>query len=538
MKNTKAALITLAILISSISLYATVKIIPQPNNIQMGEGVYKINRKTAVISGENTLNEANFLSAILGKGFGEEGKIKSTGKGIVLRLNASLKNQLGDEGYNLTITADQVIIEGSTAAGVFYGIQTFRQLLPANFEFTPSKKQEVLIPVLKITDKPRFVHREFLFDEARHFKGMHEVKRLLDQMALIKMNVFHWHLTDDQGWRLEIKKYPKLTEVGAFRKDTQAEKKSPKRTGKPHGGFYTQEQIKELINYATERHIKVVPEIEMPGHASAAIASYPWLGTNSTLTEVPVVFGKLEDCFNVADPKVYQFIEDVLTEVFELFPSKEIHIGGDEVKFGAWKNSEYVQAMMKKEGLKTPADLQIFFTNKISNFIHKNGRRMIGFNEILGGNVHAWREAEDVDVKEKLAPSVIINFWKGSFDLMKEALSGGYEIINSEHIHTYLDYPYEVIPLKKAYAFNPIPEELDKKYHHQVLGSGCSMWSEWIPTIQGMHKQIFPRLAAYAEVGWTQTSEKDFERFTKSLKDLKIRWNFLGISFTEEPDKN
>jgi hexosaminidase len=510
---------------------AEVKIIPRPASVVNKEGSFELTIKTHIISARETRSEAEYLASVLENGFGQKVSIKRKGKGIILVLNIGLKDKLGDEGYLLKSQPDKIVIEGATNAGIFYGIQSLRQLLPANFEFNPQKSKSFAVPAMEITDKPRFPWRAFMLDESRHFKGMEEVKILLDQMALLKMNTFHWHLTDDQGWRIEIKKYPNLTKIGAFRKDTQTSRRSAERTGVPHGGFYTQEQIKEIIRYAQERHILIVPEIEMPGHAMAAIAAYPWLGTLGTTTEVPVTFGKMDDSFNVADPKVYNFLEDVLSEVFSLFPGKVVHIGGDEVTFEPWKNSEVVQAMMKKEALKTPADLQIFFTNKISNFIDKSGHRMMGWNEILGGNVHEWQNAEDVKVDQKLAKSAIIHFWKGNLDLIEKAVSEGYDVVNSFHADTYLDYDYKKVPLLKAYSFDPIPEGLSEKFDSKILGTGCQMWSEWIPTSKQMQMQIFPRLAAYAEVGWTPKSEKNYADFISALDELKVRWKLLGINY-------
>jgi hexosaminidase len=354
-------------------------------------------------------------------------------------------------------------------------------------------------------------------------------------MALHKMNVFHWHLTDDQGWRIEIKKYPNLTEVGSKRADTQIGGwDSDQFSGQSHEGFYTQDQIREIVQYATERHIIIVPEIEMPGHASAAIASYPWLGASGKKIEVSVRFGKHYDIFNVADPQVEQFLTDILLEIMDLFPSKVIHIGGDEVKYNQWKESKQIQIYMKEEGLKTPADLQIHFTNKISNFIESQGRRMMGWNEILGGHVlHAYQSDEDTKVSEKLAQNAIIHFWKGDLQLAEEAVLSGYDIVNSYHKFTYLDYTYKDIPLQKAYNFDPIPEGLDSTLHIKVLGLGCQMWGEWIPTVERMEYQVYPRLSAYAEVGWTDKDMKDFDDFMFRLETMKNRWENLGIQFAK-----
>lgn len=512
---------------------ADINVIPRPANVVIGKGNFFLNDKTPVISERKTQSEAEYLSSILAKGLGVKPEIKSAGNGIRLVLNPDLKEKLGNEGYHFKSQPDEILIEAAETAGIFYGIQTLRQLMPADFEFKAAQTQKVILPEVEIWDKPRFPWRAFMLDESRNFKGMEVVKSILDQMALLKMNTFHWHLTDDQGWRIEIKKYPKLKEIGGYRKDTQAARRSDERLGVPQRGFYTQKQIKEIIRYAAERHITIVPEIEMPGHAMAAIASYPWLGTLGTTTEVPVTFGKMDDSYNVADPRVYKFLEDVLTEVFNLFPGKVIHIGGDEVNLDVWKNSPSIQAMMKKDNLKSPADVQIYFTNQISNFIDRHGRRMMGWNEILGDNVNNLASQGDTKATEQLAKSAIIHFWKGNLDLIEKAVSEGYDVVNSYHAETYLDYNYKTIPLSKAYAFDPIPEGLPEKYDSKILGTGCQMWGEWIPTVEKMELQMYPRLAAYAEVGWTPKSAKNYTEFLDALKNIEARWKIMGVRYYE-----
>jgi hexosaminidase len=356
-------------------------------------------------------------------------------------------------------------------------------------------------------------------------------------MAFLKMNIFHWHLVDDQGWRIEIKKYPKLTAIGSKRKSTQIgplQWESPIQSAEPHEGFYTQEQIKEIIAYAEERHITVVPEIEMPGHSSAAIASYPWLGTSREEIEVPIKFGVGKDVYDVTNQRTYQFLTDVLDEVIALFPSKIIHIGGDEVKYNHWKSSASVQKYMKENKLATPADLQVFFTNKISKYLQSKGRRMMGWNEIMGHNLHNYQDKKDTKTTQKLAKESIIHFWKGDVKMATTAASAGYEIVNSLHNFTYLDYKYKNLPLSKAYSFDPIPEKLDEKYHDKVIGLGCQMWGEWIPTNGEMHYKVFPRIAAYAEVGWTEKEHKQFSNFKTSLINLQKRWTTKGIYFAPD----
>lgn len=513
----------------------TVQIIPQPSKIEYGEGAFALKEGIDVIASENLQNEASFLADLLGKGLADKPQISKDGKGIHLIMESDLQGQLGKEGYVLSVSPDGILIKAATSSGIFYGIQSLRQLLPSDFEYE-GKYEKIEVPVLQITDTPRFPWRAFMLDESRHFKGSQEVKKLLDQMALLKMNTFHWHLTDDQGWRLEIKKYPKLTEIGSRRRDTQTSRRSDERTGVPHEGFYTQEQIKEIIEYAKNRHITIVPEIEMPGHAMAAVAAYPWLGSLGTTNEVPVTFGKMNDSFNIADPEVVQFLKNILDEVFTLFPDNVVHIGGDEVNFKAWEESKMANRFMKEKDLESPVDLQIYFTNQMSNYIDNAGKRMMGWNEILGDDIHEEREPHTNKTKQKLAKSAIVHFWKGDLDLINRAVKEGYDVVNSNHWDTYLDYTYDRTPLSKSYAFDPVPEGLDVKYQSRILGTGTQMWSEWIPTVPEMEKQIFPRLAAYAEVGWTTRKNKNYDRFQSSLKELKERWTLGGINFYKGKD--
>ena len=507
------------------------EIIPRPNSVTQKDGVFTINKETQIVV--NTTNEKAtelFLNYIQND---FNINVKKTNY-AELKKNFIVFNEdenLTDEAYELSISNSKIEVCAKNDKGWFYAIQTLKQICSYNAKYNKYEKT-LTCKAVKIKDAPKFSWRAFMLDEARYFKGKEQVKLLLDEMAFLKMNVFHWHLVDDQGWRIEIKKYPKLTEVGSKRKSTQIgplQWESPIQSGEPHSGFYTQEEIKEIIAYAKERHITIVPEIEMPGHSTAAIASYAWLGTSKKEIEVPIKFGVGKDVYDVTDKRVYTFLTDVLEEVMTLFPSNVIHIGGDEVKYNHWKASSSVQKYMKEKGLKTPADLQVYFTNSISNFLQSKGKRMMGWNEIMGHNLHFYQDEKDTKTSQKLAKETIIHFWKGDVKLATTAASNGYDIVNSLHNFTYLDYKYKNLPLSKAYAFNPIPEKLDKKYHNKVIGLGCQMWGEWIPTIGEMHYQTFPRIAAYAEVGWTYTKNKDFKSFKKALENLYNKWESQEI---------
>ncbi len=360
-------------------------------------------------------------------------------------------------------------------------------------------------------------------------------------MAILKMNVFHWHLVDDQGWRLEIKKYPKLTSIGSKRTDTHLGGwKSPLRLGKPHSGFYTQDDIREIVAYAASRNITIMPEIGMPGHASAMIAAYPELGTVKEPIPVPVKYGKHQATCKVVDPKVVKMLQEILDEVMELFPGKVIHIGGDEVRFNQWKADADTQAFMKKHGYTKISKVQVHFTNEMSLYLESKGRRLMGWNEILGDDLHGYlKEEKKIDPNAKksgLSKTAVIHFWKGSLDLAIRAARQGHDIVNSLHSQTYLDYGYGSISLSKAYNFEPIPKGLPKEYHSQVLGLGCQMWGEWIHTVERMELKTYPRIAAYAAVGWTAKERKNYETFKVALAKQLARWDLLEIGYTKNSD--
>ncbi|WP_299782612.1 beta-N-acetylhexosaminidase [uncultured Formosa sp.] len=500
-------------------MIAQLNLIPYPNNVDIHKDTLKLKRLNVKYN-LALKNEFNELSKLIKESGLSVTESKTIDYNVELILDDNTMPICGNEGYLLDITKNKISITAAKSAGIFFGIQTLRQLK------IETSKGVISFPSVSIQDNPQFKWRAFMLDESRHFKGKEVVYDMLDQMSLLKMNVFHWHLTDDQGWRIEIKKYPLLTEIGSYRKDTQINGvKSDKRTGEPHSGFYTQEEIKEVIAYAEKKHITIIPEIEMPGHATAAIASYPWLGTLDKLIDVSETFGILPNIFNVTDPAVNTFLENVLQEVIDLFPSKIVHIGGDEVKFGQWKESEMVTNWMEDHNISSYPDIQIAFTNRMSKFIESKGYRMMGWNDILGENLHHYNVEEGKkENNEKLAQSAIIHFWKGSQELMISALEKGHEVVNSQHNYTYLDYDYNSISLEKAYSFSPIPKGIDKNMESQILGLGCQMWSEWIPTQEDLYRQVFPRIAAYAEVGWTKTEHKDFRRFKTNLETVKQNW--------------
>lgn len=530
MKISHIYLLFVLAIISNSELWsqASINIIPQPNEIKMTQGdPFILSDNIQIVAEDAAVFSANQLSEAIEEITGKTLKINKNARGKF--ISYSLDNKLANEAYQLNIEKKGVQITASGQAGWYYGTQSLIQLLESS---------ETLAGMI-IEDSPRFSWRAYMLDEARHFQGEAFVKKTLDEMARLKMNVFHWHLIDDAGWRIEIKKYPKLTEIGSKRADTEIGTwKSGKLAGEPHSGYYTQEQIKDIVAYAQARAITIVPEIEMPGHSSAAIASYPWLGTEGKISEVPILFGRHYDNYDVTKPEVVDFIHDVLMEVFELFPSKVIHIGGDEVDFTVWKETKHVQDYMKANKINTPADLQIQFTNNISKFIEKNGRRMMGWNEITGVNVHTDFEErkDDVDAETSLAKNVVVHFWKGDIALINDAAEQGYAMVNSLHSRTYLDYSYKSISVEKAYGFDPIPKKLDKKYHANIYGLGCQMWGEWTPDIKTVEYQTYPRIAAFAEVGWTKTEAKDYNSFVSRLKVMQKHWDKKGINYAKVID--
>jgi len=512
-------------------------IIPRPLELTVhpGREGYRLTESTGIFSCEAFLAEAKYLSTYLRAPTGLNLKVveRSADEGICFTRTSD--RELGEEGYRLAVSATAVRVEACEPAGAFYAVQSLIQSLPVQVVHKTTQDGVTWeVPAMTVVDKPRFSWRSFMLDEARYFKGVEVVKSLLDQMALHKMNVFHWHLTDDQGWRVEIKKYPKLTAVGSKRSDSQIGFwGSPKRSGQPHAGFYTQEQIKELVAYASARHITVVPEIEMPGHASAAVAAYPELSTRRKPIEVATVFGKHPVTFHPADEAVYAALSEILDEIVALFPSQVIHIGGDEVRFDHWRRSVEIKKLMKREGLATVADVQIYFTNRMSRIIEAKGRRMMGWNEILGDDLHGFLKGETRS-KASLSAHAIVHFWKGDAALATRAIRAGHDVVNSWHAHTYLDYTYKQIPLSKAYEFDPMFDGLEPEYRDKVKGLGCHMWGEWIPEAAHMEWQVYPRLSAYAEVGWTAVERKDYDSFRRRLRTQAARWDVLGIGYAKE----
>ncbi|QQL45161.1 beta-N-acetylhexosaminidase [Sulfuriroseicoccus oceanibius] len=513
------------------------EVVPLPAYAQREDGQFLVSAKTVIVAPGELGGEARYLQRKLqpATGLRVPVVISSEAGGSVPAIRLVEDRRVvanHPEGYVLEIESEGVVIRGGTAAGVFYGIQTMLQLLPAAIvdEAPAADVDEWVLPCGVIKDMPRFGWRAFMLDEARHFKGEAEVKKLLDQMAALKLNVFHWHLTDDQGWRIEIKKYPRLAEVGGRRADTQVGGwGSERRAGEPHAGYYTQEQIKRIVAYAAERHIKVVPEIGMPGHAAAAIAAYPELGTLKN--EVPVMdnFDEAVDIYDPSSARVYEMLGDILDEVAALFPGVIIHIGGDEVHFTHWKKSDSIRDLMQREKLKSMADVQLYFTKRVAKMVEARGKVAMGWNEIYGKNLHGGARGGDDATAGKVDLKTIIHFWAGNPGLAKAVLADGYRIVNSWSQFTYLNQAYARTPLKKMYGFEPVPSGLSKDEEKRVLGMGCQMWGEWVPSVRELEYYIFPRIAAHAEVAWSAKERRDYAGFVKRLKPLVAKWQRQGI---------
>jgi len=520
---------------------AVISVIPRPQSVKAIPGEsFTLNTDTTIVhADEAAAQPAAMLATALRPAtdfrLPTKGGATSGGRSTILLTTKNADKALGNEGYALTVTKERVVITAPSAAGLFYGCQTLRQLLPAEiFKGEPVHNVTWRIPGVEIKDKPRFPWRSFMLDVARNFKTKETVKMLLEQMAIHKMNRFHWHLTDDQGWRIEIKKYPKLTEVGARRKDTQIGGwKTPKYTGTPHEGFYTQEDIREIVQFAAARHIMIIPEIGMPGHATAAIAAHPeFRCPEQRVPEVSCRFGKHTYVYNVANEKLYPFISDVIDEVAALFPGTVIHIGGDEVDHRHWKACAEIAALMERETITTYSDVQVYFTNRLVDMIQGKGRRVMGWNEITGDLVHG---STGKRAERKLTKTAVVQFWKGSSELLRSAIKSGYDCVNSTHSSTYLDYTYGKIPVRKAYDFDPVPRGLESEFHAKVIGLGCQMWGEFIHDDARMEYRTFPRLCAYAEVGWTDPTNKNYERFKRVLRETHLRrLDYQGIRYAKK----
>jgi hexosaminidase len=473
-------------------------IVPLPEEIKPNPQTFELTAQTKVTYIEDSLKPvAEYLAAHLRRATGFEVSV-AQGNVSPGEFQLTLRNdpELGDEGYLLEVAAKGAKLSAQKPAGVFNAIQTFRQLLPAQIESnTKVDNVKWIAPGVTIRDWPRFAYRGFMLDSCRHMQSLDYIKRTLDLMAMYKLNRFHWHLSEDQGWRIEIKKYPKLTEIGAWRDETMGD-------GKRYGGFYTQDQIREIVKYAADRYITVIPEIDMPGHMMGALASYPNLGCTGGPYKVRTQWGIEKDVLCAGNPEVYDFVKGVLDEVCELFPSDVIHIGGDECPRDRWKDCPKCQAKIKAEGLKDEDALQNYFTHYVAKYLESKGRRLQGWNEIMKGG--------------DLPQSSIVHVWNNDKDTTTAAKSGR-DVVYSRTSFMYFDYPWERVPMAKVYATEPVPSDLSADEAKHILGLQANLWTEHKPTDISCDEFTWPRLAAMAEVGWTDKSKRDYTDFLSRM---------------------
>ena len=513
----------------------TVHIIPQPLSLVMNEGSFVIDNTTAVKFPKNdkeTVKVVHFFTEYVKRVTGFELKDSKT-KGKKISFSIEKINEIGSEGYLISVNPNEITVKANTSKGLFYGVQSLLQTLP--FVRTNDLVQ---IPSMEIKDYPRFQWRGLMLDVSRHFFAPELIKEFIDLLATYKMNVFHWHLVDGAGWRLEIKKYPKLTQQAAWRVDDWGKswnwaevEFNADRNKSTYGGYYTQEQAKEIVAYAKARNITVVPEIEMPGHSEAAMAAYPELSCNpkNHFGQTGNFFAsKVESNYCAGNEQAFAFLEDVLTEVLAIFPSKYIHVGGDEVDKKSWKNCVKCQGRMKTEQLKDEKELQSYFIRRMEKFLVSKNRKMIGWDEILEGG---------------LAPEATVMSWQGEAGGI-EAAKMGHDVIMTPGSPCYFDH-YQGDPeteplaiggfntLKKVYKYEPIPAELNAEQAKRVLGSQANLWTEYIPTAEQAEYMILPRMPALAEVLWSTKEQRNWENFNQRLQPHLEGFEQKGLHYSK-----
>jgi hexosaminidase len=506
-------------------------LVPYPVEVQTRPGLCQLDRRTLLQAPSLLKNEADYLAQRIRQATGWPLRLTlaphPSENAPIIRL--LLEPSLLPEGYQLKITSDLVELSAATPAGAFYGLQTILQLLPsAVFSSSAFPVQAWALPCVWINDYPRFSWRGAHLDCARHFRPVEFIRKFIDLLALHKLNVFHWHLTDDQGWRIEIKKYPRLTEVGSRRRGTwQGHNDLPStEDGVPHGGFYSQEQIREIVRHAASRHVTIVPEIEMPGHADAAIASYPELGCSSGPVEVRTRWGISENIFNPREETI-QFLQNVLEEVLDLFPGTFIHIGGDEAVKTQWDESPEIRSLMKRIGVKDSSELQSWFVQRMDRFLTERGRRLVGWDEILEGG---------------LAAGATVMSWRGLAGGIAAAQQG-HDVVMTPEAFTYFDHyqsaernkePLAIggfLPLQKVYEYEPVPTELTADQAKHILGLQGQLWAEYMPTTDRVEYMALPRLCALAEVAWSPVPQRSWKSFLERCQLHQKRLELLGVKY-------
>ena len=508
---------------------ADYNVIPLPQEVTLTQkGAFVLTGATPIVypeGDEQLKNDAQFLSDYIADVTAlrlttTSAKVKNA---ITLRLNKKVQSK---EGYVITVDKKGVVIEGATAAGVFYGVQTLRKSIPVDKSLT-----EVTLPAVMLKDAPRFGYRGVMLDCARHYFPVKFVKQFIDLIAMHNMNVFHWHLTDDQGWRIEVKKYPDLAKIGSVREKTVLGHNSDEFDDTPYGGYYTQEEAREIVKYAADRFITVIPEIDMPGHMIAALAAYPDMGCTGGPYKVSPIWGIMPDVLCLGNEKTYQFCEDVLSEMMDIFPSEYIHLGGDETPNVRWKECPKCKALMAKENL-TPGKLQGYFTNRIEKFVNSKGRRIIGWDEILDGGINQ---------------SATIMSWRGTAPGARGAKMG-HDVIMSPSSHVYFDY-YQTrqgesqweeplliggnLPIERTYSLEPVPEGADAETASHIIGVQGNLWTEYIAGPSLAEYQVLPRMGALSEVQWRPQGQKDFENYkVRQTRMLKL-YDAYGLVYAK-----
>ncbi|MEG2790606.1 MAG: glycoside hydrolase family 20 protein [Odoribacter sp.] len=528
-----AALTGLLVSCMQVQKSANYRVIPLPQKIATIEGQpFVINDGLTILypeGNEKMQKNAEFLAAYMKEITGKNYVVKAGTEGegaIILSLGLEVTNP---EAYQLKVTDKTVTIAAPTEAGVFYGIQTLRKSLPV------VKNVGIVLPSVEINDAPRFGYRGMMLDVGRHFFPVECIKKYIDILALHNINRFHWHLTDDQGWRIEMKKHPELTSIGSQRKETVIGHNSEKYDGIPYGGFYTQEEAKEVVAYAQDRYITVIPEIDMPGHMQGALSAYPELGCTGGPYEVWTMWGVSEDVLCAGNDKTLTFIDDILGELIEIFPSEYIHVGGDECPKVRWKNCPKCQAKIKALGLKADGRhsaedrLQSYVIAHAASFLNERGRKIIGWDEILEGG---------------LAPGATVMSWRG--------MNGGIEAAGQQHnaimtptTFLYFDYyqtnnrenePMAIggyVPIEKVYSLEPIPEILKPEERKYIIGVQANLWTEYIPNFEQVEYMVMPRIAALSEIQWTQPEQKNYQDFIQRIPHLFDIYNLEGYNYAK-----
>jgi len=513
-------------------------VIPKPLQMKSGSGEFDLKSSTPVYvekGSEKSHMAASYLVHTIRNATGIEltfeecDDIDTISRGIIFS-SSNTDQSLGNEGYNLDIDVSSIFIKGEPA-GQFYAVQTLLQLAPVQV-FNEKRDREIKnlqISSLSVIDKPRFKWRGMHLDVGRHMFPVSFIKKYINYLAMHKMNVFHWHLTEDQGWRIEIKRYPALMETGAYRAQTligYLGKEPHVFDGKRYGGYYTQDEIKKIVKYAEERFITIVPEIEMPGHSLAALASYPHLSCTGDSLKVGEKWGISEDIYCAGNDGVFTFLENVLSEVVDLFPSEYIHIGGDEAPKARWEKCDKCQMRIKDEGLKDEHELQSYFISRMEKFLNDRGRQIIGWDEILEGG---------------LAPNASVMSWRG-IEGGIAAAEAGHNVVMSPYSHCYFDYyqddpesePLAIggdLPIETVYAYEPIPENLTEEQARYILGAQGNVWTEYISDPMKVEYMALPRMSALAEVVWTAKDQRDFNDFKDRLEEHKKRLDLMGVNY-------